>query len=306
MIKALQKAASAGLCALLFLLSGAFCACGAQPIEKSAHPVTVGIDLDPSSGLYTESGLYYMYDGESISFKELSAQGINIGEATGKKAGYSYETVNYSLLGAVVLGKEVLSDGIGDPMFTFLEWPLPSGDVLLCAADNAAAMVKDQTLPMLLASSSSKTYTPRASLSDCLTALYDGTPLVLPRVTDNNGTYLDGAVILKDGVLVQQLDAAQTALWAMLFYPSGSGSVTAGGISAQLQTVRRFSRENRCIIVEAEALFTSPGSPEDYSAALEQELYKLLAGFECDALLIDGIIGCPYSELKVQLTVRRY
>ena len=200
----------------------------------------------------------------------------------------------------------MLSDGIGDPMFTFLEWPLPSGDVLLCAADNAAAMVKDQTLPTLLASSSSKTYNPRASLSDCLTALYDGTPLVLPRVTDNNGAYLDGAVILKDGVLVQQLDAAQTALWAMLFYPSGSGSVTAGGISAQLQTVRRFSRENRCITVEAEALFTSPGSLEDYSAALEQELYKLLAGFECDALLIDRVIGCPYSQLTVQLTVRRY
>ena len=92
-----------------------------------------------------------MYDGESISFKELSAQGVNIGEAAGKKAGYSYETVNYSLLGAVVLGKEVLSNGIGDPMFTFLKWPLPSGDVLLCAADNAAAMVKDQTLPPCLA-----------------------------------------------------------------------------------------------------------------------------------------------------------
>ena len=113
-------------------------------------------------------------------------------------------------------------------------------------------------------------------------------------------------MILKDGVLVQQLDAAQTSLWAMLFYPDGSGSVTAGGISAQLQTVRRFSRENRCIIVEADALFTSPGSPEEYSAALEQELYKLLAGFECDALLIDRVIGCPYSQLTVQLTVRRY
>ena len=184
--------------------------------------------------------------------------------------------------------------------------PRHKESVLLCAADNAAAMVKDQTLPMLLASSSSKTYNPRASLSDCLTALYDGTPLVLPRVTDNNGTYLDGAVILKDGVLVQQLDAAQTSLWAMLFYPDGSGSVTAGGISAQLQSVRRFSRENRCITVEAYALFTSPGSPEDYAAALEQELYKLLSCFKCDALLIDGIIGCPYSELKVQLTVRRY
>ena len=46
--------------------------------------------------------------------------------------------------------------------------------------------------------------------------------------------------------------------------------------------------------------------PEDYAAALEQELYKLLSCFKCDALLIDGIIGCPYSELKVQLTVRRY
>ncbi len=50
--------------------------------------------------------------------------------------------------------------------------------------------------------------------------------------------------------------------------------------------------------------FYLPGSPEDYAAALEQELYKLLSCFKCDALLIDGIIGCPYSELKVQLTVR--
>ena len=51
--------------------------------------------------------------------------------------------------------------------------------------------------------------------------------------------------------------------------------------------------------------FLPPGSPEDYAAAREQELYKLLSCFKCDALRIDGIIGCPYSELKVQLTVRR-
>ncbi len=98
----------------------------------------------------------------------------------------------------MVLGKEVLSNGIGDPMFTFLKWPLPSGDAAVrrrkrCGngkgsdSAHAACQFLVKTPPA-----------PRCPIASppFMTAL----PFVLPRVTDNNGTYLDGAVILKDGV----------------------------------------------------------------------------------------------------------
>lgn len=40
------------------------CSCATYPIEKSAHPIAIGVDYDSAGKYYTQIGLYCIFDGE--------------------------------------------------------------------------------------------------------------------------------------------------------------------------------------------------------------------------------------------------
>ena len=164
----------------------------------------------------------------------------------------------------------------------------------------------DPTLPELLQSASSDTLMPRVSLPDSLDSLCSGSPLVLPYITLRGGLYMDGAVILQDGVFLQRLSREQTRLWALLFYPRSSGSLTAAGISVQFEAVRRLEAHRRRITLELSVRLLSPGSTDSFRDGLLQSLYELMRSLKCDALLLRDILGADYAETEIQLIIRKY
>lgn len=282
------------------------CSCATYPIEKSAHPIAIGVDYDSTGKYYTQIGLYCIFDGEQLSYRTLKASGATVAQAGAEKAGYSFEAVNYSMLGAIALGQGALENGVKDALYPFLQWSLPSGDILLCASDRAEDLMLDPTLPELLQSASSDTLMPRVSLPDSLDSLCSGSPLVLPYITLRGGLYMDGAVILQDGVFLQRLSREQTRLWALLFYPRSSGSLTAAGISVQFEAVRRLDAHRRRITLELSVRLLSPGSADAFRDGLLQSLDGLMRSLKCDALLLRDIFGADYAETEIQLIIRKY
>lgn len=285
---------------IVSLLSG----CSTQSIDTGAHPIVIGIDYSPSTRLFTESGLFYLYNGDKVEHTLISTDGVTVGEAMEKKTGYSYKSVNYALLGAIALGEGALKLGMHQSLFPLLKWAsLPAEDILVCAADTALEIVDSKQLPDLLKNASKEGYLPKTSLKDCMVSIYEGSPILLPYVIKKPAIYINGSAVVENGVITAYYDREQTLLWGLLYYPEGEGVVTAGGVSVQLRSKRTFIKKERRIELELSMRLISHGDPEVFRQALEKALNEFVDNLGCD-IICCGI--SPLSDASVTVKTKPY
>lgn len=286
---------------LILILSG----CSSQSIDTGAHPLAIGIDYSSTSKLFTESGLFYLYDGEKVDYTVISTDGITVGEAMEKKTGYSYKSVNYALLGAIALGEGALQLGMHQALFPLLKWAsLPAEDILVCAADTAIGIIDSKQLPDLLKNASNEGYLPKTSLKDCMVSIYENSPILLPYVIKKpDGIYINGSVVVENGVITAYYDGAQTLLWGLLYYAEGEGVVTSGGVSVQCRTKRTFNKKENRIELELSMRLISHGDPEVFRQALEKALNEFVDNLGCD-IICCGI--SPISDASVTVKTKPY
>ena len=282
-----------------------FSSCSGQSIDTSAHPLTIGVDYDAATKLFTESGLFCLPSGEEVRYNVLKTDGITLSQAMEKKSGYSYRSVNYALLGAIALGEGALQNGLEAALFPFLQWSLPTEDILLCACLAAQDIIPSKDLPALLKNSSQEGFLPKASLRECMVALKQGSPIVLPHVINKaDGIYISGAVVVQNGVMTAYLDRPATVLRGLLYYKESSGVLTSGGVSVQCRAKRKIDKSKRKIELELSMRLLSHGDPEHFRLSLQKDINSFLSHMTCD--IIDCGIAPPFNDITLELTVKPY
>ena len=290
----------------LLILTVFLTACTGQSIDTGAHPLSIGIDYSHDSALFTESGLFCLYNGDKVQYTVIKTDGVTVAQAMEKKTGYSYRSFNYALLSAIALGQGALQKGMNQALFPLFKWAsLPSEDILVCLADTASEIIDSQELPDLLKNASSEGFLPKASLKDCMVSVYEGSPLLLPHVIKrSDGMYICGSTVVENGVMTAIYDRPQTVLWGLLFYPEGSGAVTAGNISVQCRSKRTVNRKSNSIKIELAVRMLSNGDPEKFRQSIENDLSAFVKNMGCD------IIQCglkePFKDIKVNVTLKPY
>ncbi len=289
----------------LIILTLILTSCSGQSIDTSAHPVSIGIDYDPETSLFSESGLFCVANDDQIQYNVLSTDGITLAQAMEKKTGFSYKNVNYALLGGIALSHTSLQLGLEIALYPFLKWSLPSEDILVCACQNAVEIIPSRQLPTLLKNASSEGFMPKASLSNCMVAINEGTPIVLPLVMNKqDGIYMSGSVVVQNGIITNYLDRPATVIRGLLYYPESSGILTSGDVSVQCRVKRKFDKKQRSIDIELAMRLISNGDPEHFRKSLEQDIKSFLSHMSCD--IIDCGFAPPFNDVTIDLTIKPY